>query len=229
MLHISYAWSYYFCNRETSGALYHLEPTKFEIDLFFLLALSTMWDIFCKNIYLMSSCRKSGSNLLFLIEFLTLVVFPLPFPDRFSGRDLAMPKSPILTLMSAVTKKFEGLISLWTTLSWCKNLTVLRRSKTRVTIWCSSNVLTWLQMTLLRSYSKYSMTMKTVISSWSSHFGSWEFFPATIRSKSWGTYFNPSGCSFNSLSNWISLISYKQWYSFLAKFSILFIATFLFK
>ena len=36
-------------------------------------------------------------------------------------------------------------------------------------------------MTLFRSYSKYSMTIKTVISSYSSHFGSCAFFPATIK------------------------------------------------
>ena len=151
--------------------------------------------------FFISSYKKSGSNLLFLIEFLTRVVLPLPLPERFSGRDLAMPKSPILTLMSAVTKKLEGLISLWTTLSWCKNLTVLRRSKMRVTIWVSLNVLTWLQITLFRSYSKYSITINTVMSSYSSHLWSCAFFPETIKSRSCGTYFSPSGCSFNSLSN----------------------------
>ena len=112
MLHISYAWSYCFCSNDTSGALYHREPTKLEIDLFFLLELLTTWSIFYKNICLISSFKKSWSNLLFLMAFLTRVVLPLPFPVRFSGSDLAIPKSPILTRMSAETKKFEGLMSL---------------------------------------------------------------------------------------------------------------------
>ena len=163
--HMSIAWSYCFSHRIISGERYHLDYTWFDRLLF----LDTLLDYFATSlsaiIYLNFNSWDVSVILALKKESLTRFEFPLPWPTQLLGSVLASPKSQILTLNSLSISIFEGLMSLWIILAECRNFIAETQLKNMSSDWTLVKSLKFREefppMKLLRSVSKYSITMKT--------------------------------------------------------------------
>jgi hypothetical protein len=115
-LHMSEAVSYCFSIIEISGALYHLEPTCKDINLFwfFLLGLSSS-----KILERVASCYSTVS--VRLISSLSFNELRLSDEVTLPGSDLAKPKSQTFTWHLLSSRMFAGLMSLCIMLQKCTN------------------------------------------------------------------------------------------------------------
>ena len=195
----SEAWSYCFSRSATSGARYHLVPTWVDNLRFFCALRSLFWVIFSTIFFwsvASSIYTNSPSSLRDAIESLSLLEFPLPYWKQLFGNDREIPKSQILTRPYLSNKMLLGFKSLWTIFMEWRNLSAQRHLYTILTIYFSLNFpLRAKETRSLRSYSKYSMTMKM----WRSR-----FYYTFTKSYILGTYSWPSFISLTALMIWIS-------------------------
>ena len=99
---LSYGWT-----REISGALYHLELTWVDIDLFLELLLHFAWSERSFLVTIFLSLYLSVMLSLF-IGFRSLLVLPDPEPVALTGRLLDSPKSQIFIWQSWLMRMFDG-------------------------------------------------------------------------------------------------------------------------
>ena len=168
---------------------------------------------------------------MFPVDTLFDLIYSLIFEElyavpyyRFDGRDLAIPKSPILTRKSLVIKMFAGLRSLWIKLFLWMNWSASKQSRTIYRTCGSFRDLILVAINYLKSVSKCSITRKTTVLN--------ICFPPLVSMYSWtkiskslGINIWPPGLAFNSFMIYISLSTWIMEYSQFMKSSILLIAT----